>query len=190
MTSTRRSQGPRGTGYKSSDPAMLCTPLDVIAADHVRDRQICADMDNLAISDSLDRELVQEVLRFLNEDLGIHIRDMAEDLFPLLRRRCPPEEDINCAITRITSDREAARALLPQIRFVLADCLDADRVPTPNEVAVLLCFTHHTYRHLSAENAILLPLARVRLTDRDLESLWLRMQARRGIAPTTETCHA
>ena len=169
---------------------MLRTPLDVIVADHVRDRQICADLDNLAMSDSLNRELVQETLRFVNADFDLHMRDMAEDLFPLLRRRCPPEEDIDRAITRITSDREAARVLLPQVSSVLADCLDADRVPMRNEVAVLLCFTHHTRRHLSAENAILLPLAQVRLTDRDLESLCLRMQARRGIAPTIETCHA
>ena len=169
---------------------MLCTPLDVIAADHVRDRQICADLDNLSMSDGLDRALAQEALRFANADLGIHMRDMAEDLFPLLRRRCPPEEDIGRAITRMTSDWEAARALLPRTRSVLADCLDADRAPTPNEAAVLVCFTHHTRCRLSAEKAILLPLARVRLTDRDIESLRLRMQARRGITPTIETCHA
>jgi len=169
---------------------MLRTSLNVITADHARDRQICAELDNLAMSDSLDRALAQELLRFLNKDLSVHIRDMAEDLFPLLRRRCPPEEHIDRAITRITSDREAARVLLPQIRFVLAECLDAERVPTPHEAAELFCFTHHTHRHLSAENAILLPLARVRLTARDLESLCLRMQARRGITPTIETCHA
>lgn len=190
MQSTRTSPGPRGAGHKPTDPAMLRAPLDFIAADHLRERQICADLDSLAASDGLNRDQAQGALRFLNEELGVHMADESEDLFPLLRRRCPPEEDIDRAITRISSDQAAARALLPQIRSVLADCLDADRVPTRTEAALLSCFTRHTRRHLIAENAILLPLARVRLTDRDLESLHLRMQARRGIAPTIETCHA
>ena len=190
MKSARRSPGQRGTGYKSSDPAMLRTPLDVIAADHARARRICAELDSLAMSGRLNRERVQGVLRFVNTELGVHTRDMVDDLFPLLRRRCPREEDIDVAIARISSDRWAARALLPQMNSVLADCLDADRVPTSNEAAVLFSFTDHTRRHLSAETAILLPLARVRLTQLDLESLFLRMQARREIVPSIETCRA
>lgn len=190
MTSTRTSPEPRGEGHQPTDPAMLRAPLDFIAADHLRERQVCADLDSLAASESLNRDVAWEVLHFLNEELGVHMADESEDLFPLLRRRCPPEEDIDRVIARIRCDQQAARGLLPQIRSVLADCLDADRVPARTEMAVLLGFTHHTRRHLIAENAILLPLARVRLTDRDLESLCLRMQARRGITPTIETCHA
>lgn len=182
MTSARTSPDSRAEGHQPTDPAILCAPLDFIAADHLWERQICVDLDSLAESDGLKRDLAQGVLRFLNEEIGAHMRDESEDLFPLLRRRCPPEEDIGVAITRIRSAQEAAQALLPQVRSILADCLDADRVPTRTEVTVLLCFTRHTRSHLIAENAIVLPLARVRLTDRDLESLRLRMQARRGIA--------
>lgn len=190
MKSTRTSPGPRGEDHKPTDPAMLRAPLDFIAADHLRERLICCDLDGLAASGRLDRELARGALRFLNEELGVHMRDESEDLFPLLLRRCPPEEDIDCVIRRIRCDQETARTLLPQIRSVLADCLDADRVPTRRVIAVLLCFTRHARRHLIAETALLLPLARVRLTARNLESLRLRIQARRVLTPTIETCHA
>jgi hemerythrin-like domain-containing protein len=189
MKSTRASPPPREDDQTTA-PVTLGTPLEVIAADHSRARQIFADLEDIAASHALDRDLAQGALRFLNEDLGIHMRDASEDLFPLLRRRCPLEEQIDRAITRIRSDQESALALLPQIRSVLADCLDADRVPTRKEVTLVLGFTSHTRRHLVAQNAILLPLARVCLTEQDLESLCLRMQARRGLPPNIEACHA
>ena len=190
MKLTRTSPDPDELGHQLIDPAILRAPLDVIAADNLRERQICADLDRVATSDVLEPNLAQLALHFLIEEFGVHIRDETEDLIPLLRRRCPPDENIDRTITRLRSDQESAQALLPQIQSVLADCLDASRVPTRTEAALLLVFTRHTRRHLTAENAILLPLARVRLTDLDLESLCLRMQARRGITQSIERCHA
>lgn len=190
MQSTRTLPSPRGERRRPSDPAMLGAPLNVIAADNLRERQICAVLNRIAASDVLDWDLAQEALRFLTDKFGIYMRDETEDLIPLLRRRCPPDENIDRTIMRLKSDQQGAQALLPQILSMLADFLYANRVPTRTEAALLFGFTRHTHRHLITKNAILLPLARVRLTDLDLESLCLRMQARRGITPSIERCHA
>ena len=190
MTGEAASTGFRGDGRRPTDPALLVRPLDFIAADHLRERQICADLDRLAASDRLERDLAQAALRFLNEELAIHMRDEAEDLFPLMRRRCPPEEEIDHVIKRIETDQHKARAMLPQVRPVLACCLDDARVPNAAEVDLLRRFAHHTRRHLIAENAILLPLARAHLTRKDLESLRLRMLARRSLNNKTGTSDA
>jgi len=82
------------------------------------------------------------------------------------------------------------RDCLPKVREILGACLEAGRVPTAPEATRLTCFTRHTHRHLIAVKAILLPLARARLTPRDLHSLSLRMQARRGITPEAEDPYA
>jgi len=153
-------------------------------------REICDALDSFARARSPDPDRAGQGLRFLDADLAPHLRDETEDLFPLLRRRCPPEDDIARALVRIGTDLDAARDYLPKVRGILATCLDAMRVPTAPEADFLACFTRHTRRHLVAVKAILLPLARARLTPRDLQSLSLRMQARRGLTPNAEDPYA
>ena len=48
-------------------------------------------------------------------------------------------------------------------------------------------FAGRVRRHLAAENAILLPIARARLTPRDLKKLSRQMKMRRGLPPVAET---
>ena len=190
MTSTtlRANAGEPGAGL--TDPARRARPLDLVAEDGLRVRAFCADLDRLASSRTPDRYLTRAALRFLDRDLVRHRRDATDDLFPLLRRRCPPEDDIARALDRIGTDLDAVRDCLPKVREILGACLEAGRVPTAPEATRLTCFTRHTQRHLIAVKAILLPLARIRLTPCDLMSLSLRMQARRGITPEAEDPYA
>ncbi|MCU0829643.1 MAG: hemerythrin domain-containing protein [Tabrizicola sp.] len=180
----------RGGGDAPTHPGLLGRPLDFIGEDHLRERQICAVIDAVAQAERLDRQATLTVLRFLNEELNVHLRDEAETLFPLLARRCKPEDCIENAISRIRVDQDAALRLLPEVRAILAGCLDAGSDLSPGGRAILTRLAGHVRRHLVAENAILLPIARARLTRADLAMLAAQMRARRGLPLKAEAGHA
>jgi iron-sulfur cluster repair protein YtfE (RIC family) len=180
----------RGSGDKPTNPSLLARPLDFISEDHLRERQICAVIDSLAMAETFDRQSALSVLRFLNEELNVHLRDEAEDLFPLLALRCSEEDAIDGAIGRIKADQADAARLLPRVRATLAACLDTGTAPTAEDRAALTRFAGHVRRHLVAENAILLPIARARLTRADLRTLSKHMRSRRGLPDLAETTDA
>lgn len=180
----------RGSGQSPTDPGLLARPLDFISADHLRERQICAEIDRLAATARFDRRAAMAVLRFLNEELGVHVRDEAEDLFPVLLQRCTEEDSIATVLGRILADQNHVLALLPKVRNALATCLDTGSDLSGADRAILTRFSGHARRHLVAENAILLPIARARLTRGDLRRLADRMRSRRGFPPLAGVTHA
>lgn len=188
--SPQTQQARRGDGLSPTDTSLLATPLDFLSADHMRERQVCSVIDQLALSAAFSPSAAQKVLRFVNEELNVHMRDEAEDLFPLLARRCPAEDGIDRAISRIRCDLDEATRILPELRAALARCLDAGSGLTPEDRQVLTRFAGHVRRHLAAENAILLPIARARLTRHDLQKLSHQMRTRRGLQPVVETPNA
>ena len=78
----RSAQDHRGNAGVPTDPALIALPLDFICKDHFRERRICAEIDRLAATADFDRWSGMTVLRFLNEEVRVHIRNEAEDLFP------------------------------------------------------------------------------------------------------------
>lgn len=185
--SQRIQQVRRGDGQSPTDPSLLTTPLEFLCEDHMRERQVCSLIDSLAASLSFDQSAARTVLRFVNEELNLHMRDEAEDLFPLLARRCPAEDGIGRAIARICTDLDEATRLLPGLRTAIARCLDTGSELATEDRQLLIRFAGHVRRHLAAENAILLPIARVRLTRRDLQKLSQQMRTRRGLQAVAET---
>lgn len=131
----------------------------------------------------LDRQAAEGALRFLDAALIVHLNDTADDLFPLLVQRCTAEDAIDTALARIGADRAEILRLLPGVRAALADSLAAGTALPPAARALLTRFTGQVRRHLVAENAILLPIARARLTGADLARLAAGMAARRGGHP-------
>ena len=180
----------RGSGDKPTSKRLLASPLDFISEDHLRERQVCAVIDGLAMTDVLSRQAATTVLRFLNEELNVHLRDEMDDLFPLLARRCTAEDAIEGVIDRIRADQDEAMRLMPQVRAMLAACLDSGADLSAKERALLSEFAGHVRRHLVAENAILLPSARARLTQADLRLLTKHMRSRRGLPDFPETTDA
>lgn len=177
----------RGDGLSPTDVTLLATPLEFLCEDHMRERQVCSVIDSLAAARTFDPAAARNVLRFVNEELNVHMRDDAEDLFPLLSRRCTVEDGIGRAIARISTDLDEASRLLPGLRAALARCLDAGSDLSTEDRQLLTRFAGHVRRHLAAENAILLPIARARLTRRDLQKLSSHMRSRRGLSPVAET---
>ena len=171
----------RGSGDVQTSPALLGRPLDFIHEDHLRERQICTMIDGLAAAASCDRQSALRVLNFLNEELNVHLSDETEVLFPLLARRCTNEDAIDSAIARIEADQREAVRLLPEVCTALAACLDNGSDLSVGERSILTRFAGHVRRHVVAGNAILLPIARARLTPDDLEMLSAQMRLRRGL---------
>lgn len=190
MTTTRSTGAhipKRGDCQSPTDLTLLENPLEFIHEEHLRERQICARIDALAGAEAADLATAAGVAAFLRDELPLHLEDEEQDLFPLLLRRCAPEDEIGKAIERLTSDHRHADKDTPRV-IADVECLETgDCQLSPEMRARLVRFAAHARRHLILENAIVLPFARLRLTRGDLQTLRLRMMQRRGLDPVTET---
>ena len=130
------------------------------------------------------------MVAFLNEQLPQHLADEEIDLFPLMLKRCEPEEEIDKVIDKLESDHGHALADAPAIAALIeAYQTDVSEFSTKAYVQMTE-FAHHARRHRNLENAIILPIARARLTQADLEIMKLHMLERRGLDRVLEgsTC--
>ncbi|HMA14803.1 MAG: hemerythrin domain-containing protein [Bacteroidota bacterium] len=161
--------------------ALLNDPIDFFFAEHFRQRTVCNLLELLAAAESLDQAMAGEVLSFLKHDLSLHVQDEEEDLFPLLRRRCLPEDAIERVLAALTAEHAADRLLAETMVSGLQHALrgKASVVSRTRLRAAMRDFARNERRHLALENAVMLPLARRRLTDRDLTMLTVRMWWRR-----------
>lgn len=170
-------------------PDQLAQPLDYIFAEHFRQRVLCNVLDRIASGSSADRVLLRAVVRFLTSDFAPHVRDEEEDLFPLLRRRAEPDDGLVQLIDQLSEEHAADKLDAQEIIEGLQDLLrKTGRVPAAL-AKLLRRFAANERHHLTVENAIVLPLARLRLTREDLWSLGHRMAQRRGL-PFPEVVNA
>jgi len=174
-------------GHAPTDPALLARPLDFIQQDHYREREICGVLDRAAALLPCSKPELEDALAFVACELPLHLSDEEEDLFPLMRRRCTREDDIDRVIARLREDHGHAVTDAVRIAGLLRLLLAVGRLALPGEGVELARFARHARRHLIVENAIILPLARARLTLSDLRSLALRMAARRDIMLDMDT---
>jgi len=172
-----------GSCLPPTDFALLADPLEFIAEDHLREREICAVLDRFAdltpedaVADPGD---LQRCRAFLATELPLHLADEEEDLFPLMRRCCDAEDEIDRVIQRLLSDHGHAMKDTPEVLEVLQQI--ETRAPETAESLLLMTYASQARRHLILENAVILPIARLRLRESDLETLRLRMMQRRGV---------
>jgi hemerythrin-like domain-containing protein len=173
--------GRAGKRQTPTGVARLGNPLDFIHDDHARERDICAMIDTLVAADRPDRDQAARVRVFLREELPLHLEDEEQDLFPLLRRRCKPEDEIDLALKRLASDHVQADKLTPDLIAILDRLEAGDQAIDDAARAAMADYARHARHHLILEDAIILPFARLRLTAGDLETLLRRMLARRGL---------
>ena len=170
--------------FGKNDVAVRLDPLGFILAEHLRHRELCQVAEELAAAPHVDRKLASAIADFLETEMAMHVIDEEEDLFPLLRRRAVATDGIERIIGLLSGEHAADEALARTLIDGLRAALDADeRHALPQELCnALLAFADRERRHLTVENAIVLPLAAKRLTKRDQRELGRRMAARRGIA--------
>ena len=161
---------------------LLREPLNFIFADHYRQRVVCTLLEELADAATLNAAKAEEVVDFLANDMARHVLDEEEDLFPLLRRRCAPEDEIEAILNQLALEHAADERLGRDLVVALGALIAAGTAPRirPKVRELMLDFARRQRRHLMVENNIVLPIARTRLLDADLAGLTRRMAARRS----------
>ncbi|MGF1627880.1 MAG: hemerythrin domain-containing protein [Kiloniellaceae bacterium] len=164
------------------EPALLSDPLDFFFAEHYRQRKLCNLMEQLATAAALDAPVATGILDFLRHDMVLHVQDEEEDLFPLMRLRCAPADEIERVLSALTAehagDRHLSGLVVEGLEAALADGRPPSACPRLREAMV--DFVRNQRRHLALENSVVLPLARLRLTADDLVALSARMTRRHG----------
>ncbi len=166
-------------------PEVFRHPIEFFLAEHDRQRVVCAALERLANDTAAAdaRDNAAFVLNHLENDLRLHVADEEEDLFPLLKRRCPPDDELDYVVTLLNEEHGTDEAyhlrLLDPLRAIVEGLQPPDRGAFVHDARAFAIFQR---RHLGWENGTVLPLARKRLTDADQAELGRRMAARRGIS--------
>lgn len=160
---------------------LLDRPLDYILADHGRQRAVCAALRGFAERGEGARADAASVLGYLTGDLETHHRDEEEDLFPALRRRAAPEDNLARTLDRLGEDHRETHAVAAALGRALAaaPCAETVRFARPAR-RIMQAHAASQHRHLAVENGVVLALARIRLTRGDLTDISRAMKARRG----------
>lgn len=161
---------------------LLAEPIEWFFAEHFRHRQACKMIENVAAAMVFDRPKITELITFLDRDLPLHVIDEEEDFFPLLRRRCEAEDDVERVLGMLSAEHRADMVQASAVRDHLLTSLETESAPglDPAQRKAMIAFAAQERRHLGLENAIVLPIARLRLDQEDLTTLGRRLAARRG----------
>lgn len=155
-------------------------PLEALREAHFLERQVCNAMEALADTRLARPALALEVLTSLCRDLPLHHADEEEDLFPLLRERAREEDEIAPLLDRLSTEHRAHGTGRAPLLAALV-CMADGALPAPEDRVALRALAQAKRRHLTIENAIILPLAQARLTDADRKQLMAAMAARRAV---------
>jgi hemerythrin-like domain-containing protein len=153
-------------------------PLDMIAMCHEAQAEMCDALEHIAdgLPDDIDRRLCARLAGWLQFDLALHHHDEEEALFPLLRKRAHPQDRLDMILERLASEHSTDMDLASDIAEELASLAQGHRPANPEMLGYMLRGFFEAYRrHVHWENALLMPLARQRLTLEDLELLQARL---------------
>ncbi len=165
------------------DPKLFRAPLDFIATEHERQLLACEWLKQHAedIAEGCGAPNAA-ILGFLTKDLPLHTADEEKSLFPLLRKRCQPEDNIEQTLDQLHSEHALDGDVAEFIVSDLAVIAKGAVLINPIHLAInLRNFAESHRRHVAWENAIVLPLAHRRLTEADLIGLGQAMADRRGL---------
>jgi hemerythrin-like domain-containing protein len=176
----QRQADPRITEIPAS---LLQDPLAYLRAEHQRKREVCEMIDAIAARRRPSRRMARFVLAYIAGPLALHVRDEEEDLFPALRRRCMPDDEIDDLFGQLSRDHagiaESDEELLRGLEAIAAGEAPADRTSFGFAAAR---FTAEQRRHIGYENNIVLPLARKRLRKSDWRAIARNMTDRHEAA--------
>ena len=181
-------RGNRKNPIEKMPVELLREPLVWFFAEHYRHRDMCKRLLELATTMRFDEEALVDIQHFIETDMPLHIIDEEDDLFPLLRRRCMVDDNIENVLGILSGehandmhDASAIKGLIDKAieeRRGLASFVETEQV--------LVAFCRSQMRHIAVENAVVLPIARLRLSERDLVNLGQRLAARRGLSDPFE----
>lgn len=156
---------------------LIDSPLDFIFAEHHRQRQAALVLNLVADGEVDDRGLA-ELIDFLEGDFAMHISDEELDFFPTLKQCCKLDDKIDPLIARLVEEHKDDQFVGDDVICRLKKIADGAAV-TGDDSGRLRAFAEHIRQHLALENAVLLPIARVRMGQRALRTLSDCLKARR-----------
>jgi hemerythrin-like domain-containing protein len=158
----------------------LREPLRWFFAEHAKHREFCRLLSALAAASAFDDLLLKRAIDFLRIEIPQHFADEDEALFPALRRRALPEDEVGPALDLLAAEHSRDAATCGAMLEALESCLAGRRAPSgdPALRSALESLASHELQHLALENAVVLPIARLRLTSGDLTTMTARLAAR------------
>lgn len=183
MAASTTTDGARAPdSFGTVDLRLLRKPLEFLLADHHQQRSLCNLLDALATRPDFCPAQATRIADYIATDMSVHLIDEEEDLFPLVRRRATPEDNVERVLGLLAREHAEDDRLADVIVEGLRKSCAAGDAALPEPLrAALRSFSQRQRRHLTVENAVVIPLAEARLTPSDLEGLSRRMAARRGI---------
>lgn len=172
-------------GRSPTSAQLLREPLAFIAENHLRLRMMCTEMDRLADATTIAGATLAELKRFLEQELLLSLSDERDDLMPCLLARSEDEDEVPKLAERLQREHAGISEHLTKVRAGLEQLRGGEPLPPPLADG-LRALANATRRHLILENAVLLPLARARLTDADLKVMRAAMRKRRGLQADIE----
>lgn len=177
--------GPEEAWLERIPDNLFLEPIDYLFADHCRQAELCQMLKTFVMSNHpmmLTPEFAEVVLRFLNEELVLHIQDEEEDLLPRLQVRAEPADHFDDVLNLLGREHKRDSLLAAEVRdgmtLLASGAMPEDPDGFRNSVVMM---TEMHMSHLNWENATLLPLARKWLKASDLEAIGRNMAERRGI---------
>ncbi len=165
------------------DPQLLVDPIGFLQTELYRQRVACNTLEALAQSRANGdvRTDAERVLRYIVEDLQTHIGDLEDCLFPLLRRKSLPADNLEHLLARYRNLRERRDEPAGELVSILESMAHGE-TPPPAFPAVVRAFISPWRSDVAAETDEILPLAERRLTEADIISLGQALALRRGIS--------
>ncbi len=145
---------------------LMDEPLKFLFAEHQRQRQASFILDAIA-GGAFDDDGVRNLVKFLDQDFVDHVADEEIIFFPLLKKQCQPEDKIEDLLSRLADEHREDELVGDHVVDSLRNLLSGRQL-TASDKKRLTIFAKHIRQHLAIENAILLPIARVRI---DTDSL-------------------
>lgn len=157
-----------------SDLWLRGSPLDLIERQHFVQAQLCDSLERIAgdLPDNVDRRLCKNVIASLQFEMPLHHRDEELGLFPLIEKRALPVDNIHDILAQLALEHATDESFSAELSESFGMLSEGRKLTNPATVAHMLRSFFECYRrHIAWENAIVIPLARKRLTTSDLIEL-------------------
>lgn len=170
---------------KPPTPRDFLDPIRFLATEHHRQQVTFGLLRCLA--DAPDATTAKDdaasALASLREHLPTHIADEERDLFPMLKRACEPEDQLEAGLAMLSQEHETDKSLVDHLVEPLNQLAAGERLENEKAFAAnARAFAELQERHLAWENAFILPLASKRLSEDDKATLGRHMAERRGLS--------
>ena len=158
---------------------LLDEPLEFIFAEHHRQREAALILVLIADGE-YDRRGVADLIQFLESDFALHVGDEELAFFPILKQQCRPEDNIDALIKRLSDEHKDDEQIGDEALALLRGVVNGKNL-SEDDKRLLRAFAEHIRQHLAVENAVLLPIARLRMDDDALKAFSDRLKARRRL---------